>query len=51
MRLATVQFEVGPNVEENVQTAVDRIDDAAGKGADLLVLPEVWNVGYFAFDE
>ena len=50
MRLATIQFEAGPDTEANVDDALDRITDAAENGADLVVLPEIWNVGYFAFD-
>ena len=51
MRLAAVQFEVGPNVDQNVEQTVDRVRDAAKRGADLIVLPEIWNVGYFAFEQ
>ena len=50
MRVAAVQFEAGPDVEENVERMVGRVRDAAERGADLVVLPEIWNVGYFAFD-
>ncbi|MFB6135847.1 MAG: carbon-nitrogen family hydrolase [Halobacteriaceae archaeon] len=50
MRVATVQFEPGPDADANVEAAVDRVREAARRGADLVVLPEVWNVGYFAFD-
>ena len=51
MRIATVQFEAGSDKEVNVESALDRIAAAAEDGADLLVLPEIWNVGYFAFEE
>lgn len=51
MRVATVQFEVGADVDANLTTAESRIREAADAGADLVVLPEIWNVGYFAFDE
>jgi predicted amidohydrolase len=50
MRIATAQFEADASVETNVETALNRIADAASEGADLVVLPEIWNVGYFAFD-
>lgn len=50
VRVAAVQFEAGPDVEENVERMVRRIEDAAAGGTDLVVLPEIWNVGYFAFD-
>ena len=51
MQLALVQFEAGPDSEANVAAAERYIEAAAGRGADLVVLPEIWNVGYFAFDE
>lgn len=50
MRIASVQLEAGPNAEDNVANAEERIRDAADSGADLVVLPEIWNLGYFAFD-
>lgn len=51
MRVACVQLHVeGANVDGNVSRAVAAIDVAADRGAELVVLPEVFNVGYFAFD-
>lgn len=50
MRIATVQFEVGSDAEANAGTARTRVRKAAQQGADLVVLPEIWNVGYFDFD-
>ena len=51
MRLALAQLEITPrDVEENVTRAVDAIADAAAAGADCVVLPEIFDVGYFAFD-
>ena len=50
MRVAAVQFEAGPDVDENVERMVGRVREAADRGADLVVLPEIWNVGYFAFE-
>ena len=50
MRVAAVQFESGPDPESNVDRMVERVRDAAADGADLVVLPEIWNVGYFEFD-
>jgi predicted amidohydrolase len=51
MRLALAQFEVEPSdVDENVDRAVEAIATAADRGADLVVLPELFTVGYFAFD-
>jgi predicted amidohydrolase len=51
MRLALAQLEIQPStVEANVSRAVAAIETAAGDGADLVCLPEVFTVGYFAFD-
>jgi predicted amidohydrolase len=51
MRLAGVQLAVeGGAVDENVERALDRVRAAAADGADLVVLPELFDVGYFAFD-
>lgn len=50
MRIASVQFTPRDDPEQNVARVEDRIRDAADRGADLVVLPEIWNLGYFAFD-
>ncbi|WP_254271152.1 carbon-nitrogen family hydrolase [Haloarcula marina] len=51
MRLALAQLHVEPsNVSGNVERAVDAIERAAAEDADLVVLPELFSVGYFAFD-
>ncbi|WP_254537603.1 carbon-nitrogen family hydrolase [Halomarina litorea] len=51
MRLALAQLVVeGSDVEGNISRAEDAIARAADRGADLVVLPELFNVGYFAFD-
>jgi len=51
MRLALAQFRVEPGaVERNVDRAAGLIAEAAADGADLVALPEIFNVGYFAFD-
>ena len=51
MRLALAQIRIeGGDVDGNVGRAVDALGRAADRGADLAVLPEVFNVGYFAFD-
>jgi len=51
MRLALAQLEVsGGDVEDNVDRAVAAIERAAADGADCVALPEIFDVGYFAFD-
>ncbi|WP_135820007.1 nitrilase-related carbon-nitrogen hydrolase [Halostella litorea] len=47
--LAQIRIEAG-DVEGNVQRAERAVASAAAAGADLVALPEVFNVGYFAFD-
>jgi predicted amidohydrolase len=51
MRLALAQIAVEPAaVDANVDRAVAAIERAAADGADLVALPEMFAVGYFAFD-
>ncbi|SNZ13231.1 Predicted amidohydrolase [Natronoarchaeum philippinense] len=47
--LAQIEIEAGA-VEANRRRAVDAIARAADRGADLVALPEIFNVGFFAFD-
>jgi predicted amidohydrolase len=47
--LAQHRVEAG-RVNANVDRAVAAIERAAAGGADLVCLPEMFNVGYFAFD-
>ena len=50
MRIACVQLGVeGGAVEDNVAAAVEATREAAATGADLVALPELFDVGYFAF--
>ena len=51
MRLALAQLEVEEaSPRANRERALDAVDAAAERDADLLALPELWNVGYFAFE-
>ena len=51
MRVALAQLEIeGGAVEANRERAVEAVSTAADRGADLVALPEIFNVGYFAFD-
>ncbi|GAA0199603.1 carbon-nitrogen family hydrolase [Haladaptatus pallidirubidus] len=51
MRLALAQIEIeGGDVESNRKRAADAIESAAERDADLVSLPEIFNVGYFAFE-
>jgi predicted amidohydrolase len=51
MKLALAQIGIEPAApEENVDRAIDAIESAAADGADCVALPEIFDVGYFAFD-
>ncbi|WP_135805549.1 carbon-nitrogen family hydrolase [Halorussus marinus] len=51
MRLALAQLDIESGaVERNRRRALDAVGAAADRGADLVALPEIFNVGYFAFD-
>ena len=41
-KVAAIQMVSTPVVTENIETARRLIDEAAGKGADLVLLPEYW---------
>jgi predicted amidohydrolase len=49
LALAQVRVEAGA-VDANVERALAAVSRAADRGADLVALPELFNVGYFAFD-
>jgi predicted amidohydrolase len=51
MRLALAQLdETAGDVAGNLDRAATAIADAAARDADLVVLPELFTVGFFAFD-
>ena len=51
MKLTCAQLRVEPtDVAGNTERAVAAIERAAAEGSDLVVLPELFAVGYFAFD-
>jgi len=51
MKLALAQLRVAPaDISGNRERAVDAIERAAADNADLVVLPELFAVGYFAFE-
>ena len=49
LNVAVLQMNSGSDKDANVGTALDLIDRAAGSGARLVVLPEVWT--YLGPDE
>lgn len=52
MRLALAQIApTAGDVPANERAAHDAITTAADRGADLVALPELWDVSYFAFDD
>jgi predicted amidohydrolase len=51
LRVALVQFSPDAAlVESNVERALSEVAAAADAGADLVAFPELFDVGYFAFD-
>ncbi|MFB6194894.1 MAG: nitrilase-related carbon-nitrogen hydrolase [Haloplanus sp.] len=51
MKLALAQLDqTAGSVSKNLDRAATAVADAAARGADLVVLPELFTVGYFAFE-
>ena len=47
LTVGLIQFAFQPGeVEANVAAADELVDEAAAQGADLVVLPELWSIGY-----
>jgi len=46
-QIALVQMSCGPEPEQNLQKAIDRVGDAAGRGANVVCLPELFKTQYF----
>ncbi|MFB6103826.1 MAG: nitrilase-related carbon-nitrogen hydrolase [Halobacteriaceae archaeon] len=52
MKLALAQLDIqAGECGANVDRGVDAVHTAADRGADLVALPELFNVGFFAFDD
>jgi predicted amidohydrolase len=51
MKLGLAQLQIDPaDLADNRKRAIEAVERAASEGVDLLVLPEIFTVGYFAFD-
>jgi omega-amidase len=46
LRVALCQFQVTDDKSANIQTCAEYLDRAAAQGAQLVVLPEIWNSPY-----
>jgi N-carbamoylputrescine amidase len=46
-RVALVQMSCGPEPEQNLEKALSRVADAAGRGAKVICLPELFQTQYF----
>ena len=46
-KVALVQMSCGPEPEQNLQKALDRAGEAAGRGAQVVCLPELFQTQYF----
>ncbi len=49
MKIASIQMAISDTGKSaNLKTAAEKIDSV--DDADLILLPEIWNIGYFAFE-
>jgi N-carbamoylputrescine amidase len=46
-RVALIQMSCGPEPEANLEKAILRVADAAGRGANVVCLPELFQTQYF----
>ena len=46
-RVALVQMSCGPEPEQNIEKALSRTAEAAGRGAKVVCLPELFQTQYF----
>ncbi|MBI2371652.1 MAG: carbon-nitrogen family hydrolase, partial [Deltaproteobacteria bacterium] len=49
MRVASIQMAIGDQPKEENLRRAEQLIDGLGR-VDLVLLPEIWNVGYFSFD-
>ncbi len=49
MRVATIQMEMADRSKAENLAQADRMLDRV-RGADLVLMPEIWNIGYFSFN-
>ncbi len=49
MKIASIQMNVGDETKEQRIGRAEALLETV-KGVDVVILPEIWNVGYFAFD-
>jgi predicted amidohydrolase len=50
-RVASIQLEIGAGESKAERVSRVAAEVESQSGADLILLPEVWNVGYFAFED
>src|SRR5208337_211578 len=48
MRVATIQMEMADRSKAENWERADQLLDRA-RGADIVLMPEIWNIGYFSF--
>ncbi|MDO8604250.1 MAG: carbon-nitrogen hydrolase family protein [bacterium] len=51
LKIALLQINAGKTVSENFEIAKINIENAAQNATDVVILPELWNVGYDSPDE